>query len=80
MKTMCPPGYHYNGFVATHALWHMMYGYIYMYMYIYIHIYLSYIYISYISNMAYEISKCPQVMIKVWMEIFHCLRRYSLFV
>ena len=20
MKTMCPPGYHYNGFVATHAL------------------------------------------------------------
>ena len=22
MKTMCPPGYHYNGFVATHALWH----------------------------------------------------------
>ena len=27
MKTMCPPGYHYNGFVATHALGHMMYGY-----------------------------------------------------
>ena len=26
MKTMCPPGYHHNGFVATHALWHMMYG------------------------------------------------------
>ena len=25
MKTMCPPGYHYNGFVATHALGHMMY-------------------------------------------------------
>ena len=24
MKTMCPPGYHYNGFVATHALGHMM--------------------------------------------------------
>ena len=20
MKTMCPPGYHHNGFVATHAL------------------------------------------------------------
>ena len=19
MKTMCPPGYHHNGFVATHA-------------------------------------------------------------
>ena len=27
MKTMCPPGYQHNGFVATHALGHMMYGY-----------------------------------------------------
>ena len=27
MKTMCPPGYHHNGFVTTHALGHMMYGY-----------------------------------------------------
>ena len=27
MKTMCPAGYHHNGFVATHALGHMMYGY-----------------------------------------------------
>ena len=27
MKTMCSPGYHHNGFVATHALGHMMYGY-----------------------------------------------------
>ena len=27
MKTMCPPGYHHNGFVATHALGHMMYLY-----------------------------------------------------
>ena len=26
MKTMCPPGYHHNGFVATLALGHMMYG------------------------------------------------------
>ena len=26
MKTMCPPGYHHNGFVETHALGHMMYG------------------------------------------------------
>ena len=25
MKTMCPPGYHHNDFVATHALGHMMY-------------------------------------------------------
>ena len=28
MKTMCPPGYHNNGSVATYALGHMMYGYI----------------------------------------------------
>ena len=26
MKTMCPPGYHHDGFVVTHALGHMMYG------------------------------------------------------
>ena len=24
---MCPPGYHHDGFVATHALGYMMYGY-----------------------------------------------------
>ena len=36
MKIICPPGYHHNGFVATHALGHMMYGsYIYIYIYIY---------------------------------------------
>ena len=33
MKTMSPPGYHHNGFVATHALGHMMYGFIYIYIY-----------------------------------------------
>ena len=27
MKIVCPPGYHHNDFVATHALGHMMYGY-----------------------------------------------------
>ena len=27
MKTMCPPDYHHNGFVATHALGLMMYDY-----------------------------------------------------
>ena len=26
MKTMCPPAYHHNGFVATHALGYMMYA------------------------------------------------------
>ena len=28
MKTMCPTGYHDNDFVATHALGHVIYGYI----------------------------------------------------
>ena len=27
MKTMCRPSYHHNGFVATHAFEHTMYGY-----------------------------------------------------
>ena len=27
MKTMCPIGYHHNGFVATNALGHMIYVY-----------------------------------------------------
>ena len=26
MKTMCPPSYDQNGFAATHALGHMLYG------------------------------------------------------
>ena len=26
MKTMCPPGYHHNGFVATHALYIYIYA------------------------------------------------------
>ena len=34
MKTMFPPSYHHNGFVATHALGHMMYIYIHIYIYI----------------------------------------------
>ena len=49
MKTMCPPGYHHNGFVATHALGHMMYGLIYIYIYLYIYIYIKYIIIYYIN-------------------------------
>ena len=36
MKTMCPPGYHHNGFVATHALGHMMYGFKYISIYLYL--------------------------------------------
>ena len=28
MKTICPPGYHHNGFVATHALAHVHHHYL----------------------------------------------------
>ena len=42
MKTMRPPGFHHNGFVATHALGHIIYIYIYTYyVYIYIYIYIK---------------------------------------
>ena len=27
MKTVCPPGYHHNGFVTIHEHGHIMYGY-----------------------------------------------------
>ena len=48
MKTMCPPGHHHNGFVATHALGHMnlgtwvqpyIMGTLFSWLYIYIYIY-----------------------------------------
>ena len=55
MKAMCPPGYHRNGFVATHALGHMMYmmyrhmmphKYVYTNIYIYICAYMRNIYMN----------------------------------
>ena len=42
MKTMCPPGYHHNGFVATHALGHMMYS----------------IYYAHLTSVRFEHSVC----------------------
>ena len=59
---MFPPVYHHHDFVATHALEHMMSGfiyipcirYIYTYIYIYIHIYtVIYVYIIYVYIYAY---------------------------
>ena len=54
MKTVCPPCYHHNGFVATHALYvryiytkricNRMYNRIYIYGYTYDYIYVLYIY------------------------------------
>ena len=67
MKTLWPLAYHLNGFVATHALGHMMYGYnIYVYnVYIY-HVYIYtpascalFIY-SFISQER-EIEKVPKI-------------------
>ena len=31
MKTLCPPCYYHNGFVATNALGHIKYGYLHIY-------------------------------------------------
>ena len=52
MKTMCPPVYHHNDYVATHALGHMMCIYIYIYIYIYerVKIYICNIYIYIYDN------------------------------
>ena len=36
MKTMCPPGYHHNGFVVITGRAHCFHDYIYIYIYIYI--------------------------------------------
>ena len=57
MKTMFPPSYHHNGFVATHALGHMMYGYIYicehiciymkLYVFMKLYVLINYIYVLY---------------------------------
>ena len=58
MKTMCPPGYHHNGFVATHALGHMMYG-LYIYaVYIYVYIYIRFIYKRFIYIYKYIWAIC----------------------
>ena len=40
MKTMCPPSYHHNGFVATHANDPLCVSWI-IYYHLYINIYLS---------------------------------------
>ena len=44
IKPMCLPGYHHNGFVATHGLGHMMYGYVYVICMLYIFYIMLYIY------------------------------------
>ena len=65
MKTMCPPGYHHNGFVATHALGHMstsrvhvfMYRYIYVYEFIYVYMYIYLCVCAYVSKIPSSTSE-----------------------
>ena len=62
MKTMCTPGYHHNGFLATHALGHMMTTYIYIYVYIfYIYLFLYYIYLFYLSIYLSRSKVCTRI-------------------
>ena len=67
MKTMCPLGYHHNGFEATHALGHMMYG-----IYTYVCIYTVYIYI-YIQKFT---SKCRSRLPILRKEIARARKRF----
>ena len=57
MKTMCPPGYHHNGFVATHALGHMMYVYI-------------YIYYAHLASVRFEHSVCRGSLMTTYIYIY----------
>ena len=62
MKTICPPGYHHNGFIYIYICIYIyissyisLYIYIYLYLYIYICIYIYiyiYIYIFEIKNIS----------------------------
>ena len=58
MKAMCPPGYHHNGHMATHALEHMMYGSGYIYIYICMYIYPCMLYV-YIYTYVFMKAMCP---------------------
>ena len=59
-KTMHPPGYHYNSFVATHAHYVRFAMVVYKYIYIYTHIYI-YIYIH-----IYIIYKSANIAANIW--------------
>ena len=53
MKTMYPPDHHHNGFVATHALRHMIYGCVRLCTMVTIYIiYIIYIYIKWLQNIS----------------------------
>ena len=83
MKIMCPPGYHHSGFVATHALGHMMYGYTLLIpmaiillilcsllsLLVYIYVYMVF------RNLLYDI--CCMDELKVWSVISERSQGYS---
>ena len=54
MKTMCPPGYHHNGPVTTHALGHMMYM----------------IYYAHLASVRFEHSVCRGSLMTTYMTTY----------
>ena len=94
MKTMCPPGYHHNGFVATHALRHIYYAHLpsvrfehsvcrgslmTTYIYIYIYIYIyTYIYI-YIYIYVYMYIYI-YIYIYIYVYVYISFRRSALYL
>ena len=55
MKTMCPPGYHHNGFVATHALGHVH------------HVYITY---ARLASVRFEPSVCRGSLMTTYIYIY----------
>ena len=85
MKTICPPSHHHNGFVATHALGHMLCGYtllvpmnIHIYIYIY---YIVTLHAFYMNLTKYKLSYkklsrqkvCVRVYVCVCMRVYVCV-------
>ena len=65
-KTMCPPGYHHNGFVVTHELGHKMYGYtLLISLFSWLHIY--YAHLAYVR---FEHSVCRRSFITTYIYIY----------
>ena len=75
MKTMCPPGYHHNGFVATHALGHMSCHKAIVVITGRAHCFHDYIYYAYLASVGFEHSVCRGSLMTTYIYI---LRVYIL--
>ena len=73
MKTVCPPSYHHNNFVATHSLGqpYIMFPSVYMYICMYICIYCICIYIY-----VYSVVSWPAVHEHTAADVFHYKRNF----